>query len=108
MDFVTIDGKKAPAVGMVEQANLRIQDSQVPIDIYIVNSSKESILIGSNWMKKYQANLMLNDKKVTYTAHGRKFEVKIVETTASSSTPYVGYLEMEVSIPPRNTPPSLY
>src|SRR5688572_27372317 len=56
-------------------------------------------------MKKYQANLMLNDKKVTYTAHGRKFEVKIVETTAGSSTPYVGYLEMEVSIPPRNTPP---
>src|SRR5688572_25770561 len=55
-------------------------------------------------MKKYQANLMLNDKKVTYTAHGRKFEVKIMETTAGSSTPYVRYLEIEVSVPSRNIP----
>ena len=59
-------------------------------------------------MKKYQANLMLNDKKVTYTAHERKFEVKIVETTADNSTPYVGYLEMEVSVLLRNTPPPPY
>ncbi len=57
----------------------------VPINIYIVDSTKEELLIGSNWFSKYKANLILTENKLKFKAQGRKFEVKIINTTSSNA-----------------------
>ena len=48
LNMVTIDGKKSPSIGIVENAGLKILDVRVPINIHIVDSTKEKLLLGSN------------------------------------------------------------
>ncbi len=48
LNMVIIDGKKSPSIGIVENAGLKILDIKVPINIHIVDSTKEELLLGSN------------------------------------------------------------
>jgi len=59
-------------------------DVLVPINIHIVDLIKEELLIGSNWFSKYKADLILTENKLKFEAKGRKFEVKIINTTSSN------------------------
>ena len=43
-------------------------DALVPINIYIVDSTKEELLIGSNWFSKYKADLILTENKLKFEA----------------------------------------
>ncbi len=46
--IVTINGQKSPTLGIVENVQLKIMDALVPINIHIIDSTKEELLIGSN------------------------------------------------------------
>ncbi len=50
----------------MENANLKILDVQVPINIHIIDSNKEEFLISSNWLAKYKANLILSENKLKF------------------------------------------
>src|SRR6266542_3505629 len=60
-------------------------DVLVPINIHIVDSTKEELLIGSNWFSKYKADLILTENKLKFEAQERKFKVKIINTTSSNA-----------------------
>ena len=60
-------------------------DALVPINIHIVDSTKEELLIGSNQFSKYKADLILTKNKLKFKAQERKFEVKIINTTSSNA-----------------------
>ena len=47
-NMVTVNGQKSPTLGIVENAQLKIMDALVPINIHIIDSTKEELLIGSN------------------------------------------------------------
>src|SRR6266540_1048509 len=83
--MVTVNGQKSPILGIVENAQLKIIDVLVSINIYIVNSTKEELLIGSNWFSKYKADLILTKNKLKFKAQERKFEVKIINITSSNA-----------------------
>ncbi len=83
--MITVNSQKSPTLGIVENAQLKIMDALVFINIYIVDSTKEELLIGSNWFSKYKADLILTENKLKFEAQGRKFEVKIINTTSSNA-----------------------
>ncbi len=85
MNMVTVNGQKSLTLGIVENAQLKIMDALVPINIHIIDSTKEEFLIGSNWFSKYKADLILTENKLKFEAQGRKFEVKIINTTSSNA-----------------------
>ncbi len=66
LNMVTIDGKKSPSIGIVKNAGLKILDVKVPINIYIVDSTKEELLLGSNWFAKYKADLILSENLLKF------------------------------------------
>src|SRR6266542_2830326 len=80
--MVTIDGKKSLSIGIVENAGLKILDIRVPINIHIIDSTKEELLLESNWFAKYKADLILSENLLKFQAEGKKFQVKIVNTPA--------------------------
>src|SRR6266540_4605019 len=86
LNMVTIDGKKSPSIGVVENARLKILDVKVPINIHIMDSIKEELLLGLNWFAKYKADLILSENLLKFQAEGKKFQVKIVNTLAKSPT----------------------
>ena len=58
-NIVTINDEKNPILGIVENAQLKIMDALILINLHIVDSTKEELLIGSNWFSKYKADLIL-------------------------------------------------
>src|SRR6266540_179117 len=58
-NMVTVNGQKSLTLGIVENVQLKIMDAIVPINIHIVDSTKEELLIRSNWFSKYKADLIL-------------------------------------------------
>ncbi len=83
--MVTIDGQKSPTLGIVENAQLKIMDALVPINLHIVDSTKKELLIELNWFSKYKADLILIENKLKFEAQERKFEVKIINITLSNA-----------------------
>ena len=77
-NMITVNSQKSPSLRIVENAQLKIMDALVSINIYIVDSTKEELLIGSNWFSKYKVDLILTENKL-------KFEVKIIKTTSSNA-----------------------
>src|SRR6266498_4400836 len=82
--MMTVDDQKNPILGIGENAQLKIMDVLVPINLHIVDSTKEELLIGSNWFSKYKADLILTENKLNFEAQERKFKVKIINTTSSN------------------------
>ncbi len=66
--MITINEQKSPAVGIIENANLRIMDIQVLINIYIIDLNKKKLLIGLNQIVKYKADLILSENKLKFQA----------------------------------------
>ncbi len=66
--MMTINGEKSPTLRIVENAQLKIMDALIPINLYIVNLTKEELLIGSNWFSKYKADLILTENKLKFEA----------------------------------------
>ncbi len=46
--MITVNNQKSLTLGIVKNAQLKIIDILVPINIHIVDSTKEELLIGSN------------------------------------------------------------
>ncbi len=46
--MIIVNGQKSPTLGIVENTQLKIMDALVPINIHIVDLTKEELLIGSN------------------------------------------------------------
>ena len=47
-NMVTVNGQKSPTLRIVENVQLKIIDALVLINIHIIDSTKEKLLIGSN------------------------------------------------------------
>ncbi len=48
MNMIIVNGQKSLTLGIVENAQFKIMDALVSINIHIVDSTKEKLLIGSN------------------------------------------------------------
>ncbi len=83
--MVIINSQKSLTLGIVENAQLKIMDALVPINIHIVDLTKKELLIRSNQFSKYKADLILTENKLKFEAQKRKFEVKIINTTLSNA-----------------------
>ena len=81
---MTVNGQKNPILEIVENAQLKIMDALVPINIYIIDSIKEKLLIRSNQFFKYKADLILTENKLKFKVQRRKFEVKIINIITSN------------------------
>ena len=68
IELITVDGKKNRTCGVAEEANIKIADAMVPMNIYIVDSKDETFLIGGDWLNRYQADLSYGKKEVTFKA----------------------------------------
>ena len=105
-----IDGFKSPVIDIAEEVNLKITDQPIPIQMQIVDSDRNEILIEGNWLEKYQANLILTEGKITFRANGWQITVKIVKykgKITSKWTQLEGELEVITNEPPPQYQPTI-
>jgi len=82
--MIIVNSQKNPTLEIIKNAQLKIIDALVSINIHIVNSTKKELLIGLNWFFKYKADLILIENKLKFKIQGRKFEVKIINNISSN------------------------
>src|SRR5688572_3872193 len=109
LTVVTLYGK-SPVKGIVRDAKLRMLDANISIDVNIVDSKEEIFLLGRDWMRRYEAIIDFDNKKLTFKAQGRRFETTVTEVevpyriagqdTTRSHEYRASYGEIEEASPP--------
>jgi len=64
--MVIVNSQKSLRVEIIENANLRILNTMVFINIYIVKLMKKEFLIELNWFTKYKVDLILSKNKLKF------------------------------------------
>ncbi len=64
--MVIVNSQKSLKVEIIENANLRILNTMVFINIYIVKLMKKEFLIELNWFTKYKVDLILSKNKLKF------------------------------------------
>jgi predicted aspartyl protease len=64
-------------IGAIEDPPIQIGQAQVPISLRVIDSDKETLLLGMDWYKKYHVNLMIADKLVEFTAQGQRYQTPV-------------------------------
>src|ERR1043165_1497703 len=64
--LITVDGKKNRIYGVVEEANIKIADAMVPMNIHVVDSKDKTFLIEGDWLNRYQADLSYEKKVLSF------------------------------------------
>src|ERR1043166_8273261 len=79
LTLIAANGERNQALEVIKDANLRIKDIKVLINIYIRESSEESLLIEATWFKRYEADIMFSANRLLFVAQKKKYETKIYE-----------------------------
>src|ERR1044071_3491382 len=57
-------------IGVLEEAPLTIANIKIPINLRVVQSQKDTLLLGMDWYKKYQVILNTGKKTLDLTVRG--------------------------------------
>ena len=64
-------------IGAVENAPIQIGQAETPISLRVVESDRNTLLLGMDWYKKYQVDLKTFKKCIEFTINGQKYQTKI-------------------------------
>ena len=64
--MVFIDEKSQPVLREIENLQIVIADAVTYIKVYIVNSAAKSILLRTDWIIKYQVDILGNSRKLRF------------------------------------------
>jgi hypothetical protein len=70
-------GNNIKVVGVVEQAPITIATAKIPIDLRVVDSEDNTLLLGMDWFNKYEVTLQTKDKKLIFTSEGDRFQTMV-------------------------------
>src|SRR6185437_68222 len=55
--IVTANGAREKALGSITDVKITLQDIVIPIDLQVIESKDETLLLGTDWFNKSRANL---------------------------------------------------
>ncbi len=63
-----MDGKPQAAVGVVDGILVVIAEAQTFIPFQVINSVSNTLLLGTDWLDKYKANVFSSTRKLRFVA----------------------------------------
>src|SRR6266540_2615717 len=77
-DVIAVNGKSQAAVGVVDSISVVIADAQTFIPLQVINSTTKILLLGTDWLDKYKADVLSNIKKLRFVSQEKTIEVDVV------------------------------
>src|SRR6266498_536019 len=77
-DVIAVDGKPQAAVGVVNNIPVVIVKVQTYILLQVINSASKILLLGTDWLDKYKADVLSNTRKLRFVSQGKTIEVDVV------------------------------
>src|SRR6266545_5809429 len=78
MTVVAIDGIKQKSLGSAGLVMIKVMDQPTQVEMQIVQSKNQVVILAMDWIQKYKAVIDMNEKRITFRVDGRKFITKLV------------------------------
>ncbi len=96
--IIAVDQIKKNVIGIVRDASLSIQDARVPINLLVIEASEDNLLLGMDWMDRYQADLSFHKKELRFRCKGQDFITPIEKNRISFASPNYGPEEYKINM----------
>ncbi len=67
-DVIAVDGKPQAAVGVVNGIPVVITEAQTFILLQVINSASKILLLGTDWLDKYKADVLSSIRKLRFVS----------------------------------------
>ncbi len=64
--IIAVDQTKKNVISIVRDASLSIQDARVPVNLLVIEASEDNLLLGTDWIDRYQADLSFHKKELRF------------------------------------------
>ncbi len=70
--IITVDQQRKIVKEVVKEALLAIADAKMPITLLVIDTSELNLLLRTDWMRRYDAELSFRKKNLTFEAKDQK------------------------------------
>src|SRR6266498_200068 len=77
-DVIAVVGKPQAAVGVVDGIPVVIAEAQTYIPLQVINSASKILLLGTDWLDKYKADVLSSTRKLRFVSQGKTIKVDVV------------------------------
>src|SRR6266545_548626 len=95
--IIAVDQIKKNVIGIVRDAPLSVQDARVPINLLVIEAPEDNLLLGTDWMDRYQADLSFYKKELRFRCKGQDFITAIEKNRISFASPNHGPEKYEIN-----------
>jgi len=75
---IVVNGKSQAAVRVVNDIPIVIADAQMYIPLQVINLASKILLLGTDWLNKYKADVLSSTKKLRFISQRKTIEVDVV------------------------------
>src|SRR6266542_1105256 len=75
--IVAVDQAKKKVISFVRGAPLAIADARVPVDLIVIDALRAALLVGTDWLRRYSADLLFSKKRLVFESRGQKLSTPI-------------------------------
>src|SRR6266540_47828 len=75
--IIAVNQIKKKVLSFVRGASLAIADARVPVDLMVIDAPRAALLVGTDWLRRYSADLLFSKKRLVFESRGQKFSTPI-------------------------------
>ncbi len=75
--IVAVEQAKKKVISFVQEAPLAIADAKVPVNLMVIDVPRAILLVGTDWLKRYSADLLFSKKKLIFESKEQKLSTLI-------------------------------
>src|SRR6266540_2672483 len=95
--IIAVNQTKKNVISIVKDASLSIQDARVPINLLVIEALEDNLLLETDWMDRYQADLSFYKKELRFRCKGQDFITTIEKNRISFASLNHGPEEYEIN-----------
>ena len=96
--IIVVDQTKKNVIEIIRDASLSVQDARVPINLLVIEASEDNLLLGTDWIDRYQADLSFHKKELRFQSKKQDFITPIEKNQISFASPNHGPEEYEINM----------
>ncbi len=75
--IVIVDQAKRRVIGFVKEIPLAIADARVSVDLMVIDASRATLLVDTDWLRRYLVDLLFSKKKLVFESKEQKLSTPI-------------------------------
>ena len=83
---ITANGDRTKALGIIDNVKIALQDIAIPINLQVIESSDETLLLGTDWFNKSWAKLDFGAHTLHIRYLGKQATINTTHVTTSRPT----------------------